>query len=79
MLEAVTMELKRFYKDPRAMSKKLYLYSHNGGDFDMKVMLARIVELHKKHSNRGLLPTIIADSDFSIYQLKTNYDQFIVH
>ncbi|MEI2423192.1 DNA polymerase [Arthrospira platensis SPKY2] len=52
----------------------IYFYSHNGGKFDMKIMLKAIYTIHKETTLD--LPIQISDPNHDIYQITIKYGKY---
>lgn len=52
-------------------NRSIYIYSHNGGNFDLPIILEHLNRIHK--SNVGYMPTIIANRENDVYQLSIKF------
>lgn len=52
----------------------IYMYAHNGGSFDLKIMLKALYQIHKENSNE--MPVHISDKNHDIYQITIKFGGF---
>jgi hypothetical protein len=49
----------------------VYLYAHNGGNFDTKIMLEAMLKIHKDYTS--IMPVQISDTSHNIFQVDIKY------
>lgn len=80
MIKSMALRILGYLEDNKSKSKSkakrtVFFYSHNGGKFDIKVMLKY---LYKLHNAQGTLPEQISDSTHDIFQVSVVHNKVVM-